>query len=183
MKRNVIVIVVILMLIGYGMYDYYNEKSDKRGSLQETTEQDVKIGIQKGQRAPNFELTDLEGNAVQLSDYRGQKVLINFWATWCPPCRAEMPHMQRFYEDFNNEVVILAVNMTSIDKGMDAILPFIEEFKLTFPIALDQEGDVMNTYQITAYPTTYAVDRQGIVRTKFIGPMDYETMNNAVDKM
>lgn len=183
MKRNFIVIIVILMLIGYGVYDYYNGKSDKSSPSQEITENEVKVGIEKDQQAPNFELTDLEGNAVALSDYRGQKVLINFWATWCPPCRVEMPHMQRFYEDFNSEVVILAVNMTSIDKGMDAITPFIEEFGLTFPIVLDQEGDVMNTYQITAYPTTYAVDSQGVIRAKFIGPMNYETMKNIVEKM
>ncbi|MNO91860.1 Sporulation thiol-disulfide oxidoreductase A precursor [compost metagenome] len=91
--------------------------------------------------------------------------------------------MQRFYKEFSDEVVVLGVNMTSIDKGMEAIQAFTEEYGLTFPIALDQEGDVMDTYQITAYPTTYAVDQEGIIRAKFIGAIDYEIMKKAVDKM
>ncbi|MNO22399.1 Thiol-disulfide oxidoreductase ResA [compost metagenome] len=182
MKKNSIVIVAMLLLLGYGVFDYFKGKGDT-GSIQ-MTEGDVAVGIQKEQRAPDFQLTDLTGNPVQLSDYRGKKVLVNFWATWCPPCKAEMPHMQRFYEDFSDdEVVVLGVNMTSIDKGMEAIEAFTKEYGLTFPIVLDQQGDVMDTYQITGYPTTYAIDQEGIIRAKFIGAIDYEMMKNTVNKM
>ncbi|MNZ64481.1 Thiol-disulfide oxidoreductase ResA [compost metagenome] len=181
MKKNIIVVIAVLLLIGYGLFDYYSTKG--WAPSQKEAAGDAIIGIQKGDQAPDFELTDVEGNLVQLSDFRGKKVLLNFWATWCPPCKAEMPHMQSFYKDFSDEVVVLGVNMTSIDKGMEAIQAFSEEYGLTFPIALDQEGEVMDTYQITAYPTTYVIDQEGMIHAKFVGAIDYEIMKNTVDKM
>ncbi|MDS8854824.1 TlpA disulfide reductase family protein, partial [Streptococcus pneumoniae] len=85
-------------------------------------------GLSQGQTAPDFTLTDQNGDTVKLSDYRGKKVILNFWATWCPPCRAEMPHMQEFHENnTDGDVVILAVNLTAQDNGEEAIRSFIDE--------------------------------------------------------
>ncbi|BBI33843.1 TlpA disulfide reductase family protein [Cohnella abietis] len=183
MKRNIIVILVLLGLVAYGGYDYFSESPSKKGGILQTEASDagVEVGIDKGKLAPEISLHDLQGNPVRLSDFRGKTVMINFWATWCPPCRIEMPHMQKFYDDYKAEnVVILGVNMTYTEKSKDKIKAYVEGEKLTFPVILDQVGDVMQDYQIIAYPTTYLVDAQGIVREKFRGAINYEIMEDAV---
>lgn len=96
------------------------------------------IGLLVGQQAPNIQLTTLDGKPFQLSDYRGKKVILNFWATWCPPCKAEMPDMQKFYEEHRNEgIEIVAVNLTSAEKNQEDIQTFIEEYDIGFTIPLD----------------------------------------------
>lgn len=142
-------------------------------------------GLAKGEKAPDFQLTTLDGEEVALSDYEGQKVLLNFWATWCPPCRAEMPHMQTYYEEQaeDKNVVILAVNLTTKDKGLGKIEEFVEEFALEFPIPMDVEGDVGSTYQAVSIPTSYMIDTKGRIQNKVVGPMDESMMEQLVEEM
>ncbi len=139
-------------------------------------------GLAIGETAPNFELTTLDGKTVKLSDYKGKKVILNFWATWCPPCRAEMPDMQKYYEEQAQEdnVEILAVNLTTIDKGLDKINSFVEEFNLTFPIPMDTEGEIGDVYQAVTIPTSYIIDTEGRVQQKVVGPMNEEMMENFI---
>ena len=135
--------------------------------------------LREGAEAPDFELTTLDGETVKLSDYRGKKVIVNFWATWCPPCKAEMPHMQNFYEEYkDNDIEILAVNLTNMDKGHDAIDAFVKEYGLTFPIPLDEEGDAGTTYQAYTIPTSYILDEKGVITKKIVGPMDENMMKD-----
>lgn len=134
-------------------------------------------GIQKGNAAPDFELTTLDGTSVKLSDYKGKKVILNFWATWCPPCKDEMPHMQNFYEKFKeNGIEIVAVNLTNIDKGQKVIETFVKNNGLTFQIPLDRDGKIGEIYQTISIPTSYILDSKGIITSKIIGPMDEEMM-------
>ncbi|MBT2570435.1 TlpA disulfide reductase family protein [Planococcus sp. ISL-110] len=142
-------------------------------------------GLAKGELAPDFQLTTLEGEIVKLSDYKGQKVLLNFWATWCPPCRAEMPHMQTYFEEQaeDENVVILAVNLTTEDKGLEKIEDFVEEFGLEFAIPMDEEGDVGSTYQTVSIPTSYMIDTKGRIQNKVVGPMDLPMMEQLVEEM
>lgn len=134
-------------------------------------------GIQKGNAAPDFELTTLDGTSVKLSNYKGKKVILNFWATWCPPCKDEMPHMQNFYEKFKeNGIEIVAVNLTNIDKGQKVIETFVKNNGLTFQIPLDRDGKIGEIYQTISIPTSYILDSKGIITSKFIGPMDEEMM-------
>mgnify|MGYP001210657066 CR=1 FL=1 len=184
MKKNIFAVIVLLGLVGYGTYEYMSGNTATTETQEETViDENVTIGIGKGQRAPDFQLEDANGNAYKLSDFRGKKVFVNFWATWCPPCRAEMPHMQQVYDDHEGDVVVLGVNLTPTETDPEAIEPFIEDFELTFPIVLDHEGDVMTTYQVIAYPTTFAVDSQGIIREIFRGAINTEIMNEALKKM
>lgn len=134
-------------------------------------------GLAKGEVPPDFELTTLDGDTVKLSDYRGKKVILNFWATWCPPCRAEMPHIQSYFEEQAAEenVEILAVNLTTEDRGLDKIRNFVKEYELTFPIPMDKEGNIGVLYQAVTIPTSYMIDTEGKVQNKIVGPMD-ETM-------
>ncbi|MBM6996316.1 TlpA family protein disulfide reductase [Paenibacillus sp. DXFW5] len=182
MKKNGLAILVLIGLIGYGAYDYVTGATKETIRHQSSaTNENLPIGIEKGQRAPNFTLNDLNGNPIQLADYRGKKVLINFWASWCPPCRAEMPHMQQFYEDYQKDTVILGVNLTSTEDSPKDVRPFIEEFGLTFPIVMDEEGALMADYTVIAYPTTFVLDEQGVIREIFRGAINYEIMQKTVD--
>lgn len=141
-------------------------------------------GLSQGDLAPDFTLTDQNGDTVKLSDYRGKKVILNFWATWCPPCRAEMPHMQQFHENNeSNDVEILAVNLTAQDNGDEAIRSFIDEFGLTFPIPMDETGSAGQTYQIRTVPTTFILNSKGEIAQKIVGPMDEQIMKDQTDNI
>lgn len=143
------------------------------------------IGLSKGDTAFDFTLKDLEGNDVKLSDFQGKKVFLNFWATWCPPCKAEMPHMQKFYETKANEmnVEILAVNLTKEDKGIEKVKKFAEDYKITFPILLDEKGHIGNKYRSFAIPTTYVLNTKGEIEQKIVGPMNEEMMMRLIENI
>lgn len=134
--------------------------------------------------APSFELTSLQGEELSLEDQRGKVVVINFWASWCPPCRAEMPALQRTYENYQGRgLEILAVNSTYQDTA-EAAERFIRERNLTFPILLDSTGLVSNLYQTRALPTTFFVDRQGVIQEVIIGgPMSETTLRTTVEQL
>ncbi|WP_246001351.1 peroxiredoxin family protein [Oceanobacillus piezotolerans] len=138
-------------------------------------------GLEVGNQAPDFELESLTGEKVTLSDYRGKAVMLNFWATWCPPCRDEMPDMQNFYDQ--NDVVVLAVNLTDTEIKKSNVQKFKDEFSLSFPIALDVEGSVALQYRISPIPTTYMIDPEGKITYKGYGAMTYEAMVEKLSAM
>ncbi|MBA4538575.1 TlpA family protein disulfide reductase [Bacillus aquiflavi] len=142
-------------------------------------EREPKTGIQIGDKAPDFELKTLTGETVKLSDYKGKKVILNFWATWCPPCRAEMPDMQKFYEKMGTDEVILAVNL---DPGAD-VQGFMTEMGATFPVLLDEEESVMKTYKILSIPTTFFIDSEGVIRQKYTGAMSLQMMKKSMNDL
>lgn len=145
---------------------------------------DLEAGIDIGQVAPNFELQTLDGETVKLSDYKGQMVMLNFWASWCPPCRVEMPHMDTYYKEFKEEhnIEILAVNMTTLERGSREKVPeFVEKHELTFPILMDEKGEVKELYDVMVYPTTYIVNAKGIITDKVNIPLDVEVIQWLVE--
>jgi peroxiredoxin len=124
-----------------------------------------------GHPAPDFELKTLEGGTLRLSDFKGRPVIVNFWATWCPPCRAEFPDFQKVSVEQGNTVVIIGVNHTSGDSPQ--LVPgFVEEFGITFPIVLDESGDTVKTYRVVGLPTTVFIDSNGIIKEVFTGPIN-----------
>ncbi len=120
-------------------------------------------------QAPDFSLTTLDGKPVSLSDLRGKVVLINFWATWCPPCRAEMQDLQVAYQEHSDGFVVLGINNA---EGDESVRRFVDEFHLTFPILLDRDGAVARKYQMQALPTSFFIDRAGIVHAANVGAMN-----------
>ena len=125
-----------------------------------------------GNPAPDFSLESLDGGQVTLAEYRGRHVLINFWATWCTPCRSEMPELVRTYEEHKDTgFTILGINLTFQD-ALPEIVAFVEEFKMTFPVLLDETGEVTTQkYRLLGLPMSVFVDRQGAIRRIHIGLM------------
>jgi len=120
---------------------------------------------------PDFTLPDAAGKKLSLKDFRGKLVMLNFWATWCVPCREEMPQMERLYQEFNNKgFVIVAVDVK--DKKTDA-LAFIKELKLTYPVVFDPEGEVGLLYGAWGLPATYLIGRKGEGLARMWGPADW----------
>lgn len=138
----------------------------------------------EGFLAPDFTLDSLSGAPISLSDMRGKAVVLNLWASWCPPCRAEMPAIQRVYQE-NHErgLEVLAVNMTAQD-NLAAVEKFVQEFNLTFPILLDTSGEVGNTYLMRALPTTFFIDQEGVIQRVIVGgPMSEVTLQSTVEQL
>ncbi|GAA0362880.1 hypothetical protein GCM10008932_14220 [Alkalibacterium iburiense] len=129
----------------------------------------MQYGISPGNIAYDFELQDMEGNIVQLSDFRGQKVFLNFWASWCPPCRVEMPHLQEFYEE-QVDVVVLGVNVTSSESNIANVASFMDELNLTFPNVYGTD-DIATLYSIESLPTSYFIDSKGLISERVVGPV------------
>jgi peroxiredoxin len=128
--------------------------------------------VAKGLPAPNFSLPDLDGKMVSLSDYRGKVVLLNIWATWCPPCVEEMPSMEKLYQALQGEgFEILAVSID--ESGVQDVLPFMKKHKLSFPVLIDHKGTLKGLYQTTGVPESFIIDKDGILVEKVIGPRDW----------
>ncbi|GKV65831.1 MULTISPECIES: redoxin domain-containing protein [unclassified Sporosarcina] len=143
-------------------------------------------GLEQYSPAPDFTLETLAGETVTLSELKGKKVILNFWATWCPPCKAEMPHMESFYSKLTEEdqVELIAVNVTESEKlGISEVENFVESYKLSFPIPLDETAQVTHTYGVFSMPTTFMIDTKGRIAQKVIGPLDEKTLNELVDFM
>ena len=123
---------------------------------------------EKGRAAPDFLLEKLDGGTLRLSDLQGKAVLVNFWATWCQPCRSELPHLVAAYNRYRQEgLEIVAVNL---QEDEDTIAGFVEEFGMQFPVVIDRSGDVADKYHVIGIPTSFFIDRSGVVRTIYTGP-------------
>ena len=124
-----------------------------------------------GEQAPTFELTADDGSGASLGDYRGKYVLLNFWATWCPPCIQELPSLNTLHRELEpNGLVVLGI---SVDENKQAYENFLERFNVAFPTVRDPEMAVASRYGTSMYPETYLIDHDGYVLRKYAGPEDW----------
>lgn len=138
----------------------------------------------EGFSAPDLTLDSLGGGQMTLAELRGQVVMINLWASWCPPCRAEMPAIEKVYQAYKAQgLIVLGVNTTFQDTEADA-QAFVREFGLTFPILLDRDGAASRRYQLRGLPSTFFIDRRGIIRSVVIGgPMSEALIQSKVEDL
>lgn len=191
MVKRILGAVVILVLFGFAIINVVQKDEaggeavsldNKNGTAMQPP--DAPEGLKIGEYAPNFTVTTFEGKEVKLSDLKGKKIFLNFWATWCPPCRVEMPEMQRFYEEFGEEVEIMAVNVTSTEKSVKDVTSYVHNEGFTFPIYLDRGRDAEDQYRIPGYPTTYFIGTDGKIQSQsYIGAMDYDFMKKMKNKL
>lgn len=135
------------------------------------------LWLSRGRRdwvAPDFVLPDLQGQAVRLSNFRGKVVILNVWTTWCPPCREEMPSIERLYQHIGRDGRFVLLAVSEDEGGRKVVAPFVKELGLTFPVLLDPHQQVAMRYGVTGFPETFVIDRSGRVRVHEIGPRRWD---------
>ena len=133
--------------------------------------------VKEGENAPNFTLKNLDGKEISLNQFRGKHVLINFWATWCGPCKIEMPSLEALYERFKDRnFVLLAISNDMF--GANIVKPFVKTHKINFPVLLDQRLKVSNAFGVVSLPTTFMIDPQGKIIGALFGAEDWATPSN-----
>lgn len=137
------------------------------------------VGTGVGNIAPGFTLKNLEGEDVNLSDYKGKHVFLNFWATWCGFCDQEMPDLQKIYEE-NDDIVVLAVNVM---ETQEEVKTYVDENGLSFPVVLDEEGMMGSLYLVRGMPTTYFINKEGVILGSIPGMLTFEQMNDVLNQM
>ena len=163
------IVLIVLLVLGVGILVLLQT----RDSSFNLSERPV---LGKGMPAPNFTFPDLKGKMVSLADYKGKVVLLNIWATWCPPCVEEMPSMEKLHQELKDEgFAILAVSIDAT--GTEVVLPFMKEHKLSFTALTDTKGDIGSLYQTTGVPESFIIKGDGIIVEKVIGPTDWATPN------
>ena len=169
MKKKPMLFLSLLILF---IFTFTLPANKKEPATDDTITVTAQTGTNKGQLAPNFKLKTMDGHTVQLSDYRGQKLILNFWASWCPPCKVEIPDLNAYYmENKNKNITILSINMTHAEKNDKTLRSFLNMYKVNYPILLDRSGDIADLYGIITIPTTYFIDSKGFIQNRMIGPI------------
>lgn len=130
--------------------------------------------------APDFTLTDLDGDSLNTADLRGKNVLVNFWATWCGPCRQEMPMLEAASAEYAPDLVVLAVN---IGEEPWRVKKFIYDLGLSFEVLMDEGNQVQNLYRVRAYPTSYLIDTRGVVRAQHVGLLSKAQLEKYLERV
>ena len=197
-KRIVFVLALIFVLLLGGAYTLYGWLGQGLEHNQLTVESPQSQAADSGQAAesgeaaesaepelvaaPDFTVYDKEGNPVQLYDYTGKPLVLNFWASWCGPCQMEMPHFEDKYQELGEEVQFLMVNMTDGSREtVDSASAFIEQQGYTFPVLYDTDSDAALTYGAYSLPTTYFIDAEGYAVARATGAIDADTLQKGID--
>ena len=186
-KKTVLVLLLAFVLLLGGAYLLYTRLEGSVNtyqlSAQETRAPDGTAASETPGPvpAPDFTVYDEAGNEARLSDYRGKPVVVNFWASWCGPCRMEMPEFQEKHLELGGEVQFLMINMTGGRETVETARDFIAGQGYTFPVLYDTEGDAAVTYGAYALPTTYFIDAEGYAIAQARGAINSETLQAGID--
>lgn len=186
--KSLVAFLVLVLVIGGASVTYsvlseqYKEKEPL--NVGNVTDNGITGADESEERipAPDFTVLDYDGNEVKLSDYFGKPIVLNFWASWCPPCKAEMPHFNKIYLEMKDEVQFLMVNLTdgqreTIEKAKD----YIESNEFEFPVLFDTKSTAGSIYQISSIPTTLFIDAQGNIVTGYKGIVDEATLRRSIN--
>ena len=178
-----ILMLVFVLLIG-GAYVLYNQLGERYQPEQLATEpvQPTQAAEEEEKYyAPDFTAVDAEGNEVKLSDFAGKPVVLNFWASWCGPCKMEMPDFDEAYQQQGEEIQFLLVNMTDgAQETLEGAKAFIEQSGYSFPVLYDVNYDAAITYGVSSLPTTYFIDSEGAMVARAVGAIDADTLQRGI---
>jgi peroxiredoxin len=157
-------------------------KSDFKFALPEDSV--LKYSLFGGRKAPDFVLKDIDGNEAKLADFKGKVVLIDFWASWCGPCKRAMPHIQRIYEKYKDkDVVVLGINTRESQEGK--VEPFLKEHKITYRTLVDNDGKVVKQYGVQGIPALFLIDKEGLIQFKQTGFREslFDVLSGEIEKL
>jgi len=166
-------LVCVLVTIGLTGCEGKKEANPEKKKSKLSSTQELKESPQEGFLAPSFSLQDLGGTQISLSDFKGKVVLLNFWATWCSPCRREIPSLERLYQlrkDKGFEILAVSVDRTSLSK----VASFVANYQISFPVLVNLQGDVGQRYWTRAIPTSFLLDKKGVIRWKVQGAIKWD---------
>lgn len=179
-------VALVWVLVDFG-FDFIQERQDEKQAttntqLQQKESEKQKVleeGNNSGQLAYEFEAEDMDGSVIKLSDYRGKKVFLNFWASWCPPCKVEMPHLKEF-STAQDEVVVLGVNVTTSETDLANVQTFLDEFDVEYTNVYGTQK-MFNLYRVQSLPTSYVIDSQGVIQERIVGPVTQDVLTTKFD--
>lgn len=183
-----VIALVLVLLAGYSYFDQDQSPATDQQSAQKVSP-DTAAGspkAAKGKLAPEISLNDFSGQTVKLSDFRGKIVILNFWASWCPPCKSEMPELDEAAREFasGTDAVLLTVNLTDGSREtVDKARKYITDNKYSMTVLLDTQGKAASAYSITSIPTTYVIDKQGVIINSIVGPTTKNALKDYVNQL
>ncbi len=182
--KNLLIGAVILIAVGGAFWTAGKGDSQNRTDSSRTEQASVQRdeSPQEKMKAPDFALKALDGKTAVLSKNDGKPTIINFWASWCPPCKVEMPYIQKAYEKYGDQVNFMMVNLTAMDDKAK-MKQFLKEGSYNFPVLLDETGKVGEMYQAFSIPTTYIVDENGIIISHVMGAMSDDQLTEIMEKI
>jgi len=187
-KIITILLVIIAIALGYVYSTQYNKEKNINENTINKEQSEINVSedinqshrIEIGKPAPDFTLTDINGEDITLSNLKGKKVLLNFWATWCPYCVEEMPDLNKIYNENKDELVVVGVD---VGEDIQIVNKFLRDNGVDYPIVLDTNGRVALKYNANiSLPTSYIIDEEGIIKGNQLGLMTYDQMNSFIKK-
>lgn len=180
MKRNFPVWLGIIIVLSAG-YFIFNILSEPSNTQQPANQQSKDSNKSELQSAPDFTLTDLDGNNVSLTDFKGKNIYLNFWASWCGPCKLEMPDIEKIHQEYKDkDLVVLAVNL---GENKNKVTSFINANKFSFTVLVDPQGKTARSYQVSSIPVSVFINKEGLIVSKRAGLMTYSQMEAYVNDL
>lgn len=174
--KTILIILGFIALIGGAYFAYTRLSPTYRPDSQEQASEETQV------KAPDFSVTDRDGNPVKLSDFKNQPIVLNFWASWCPPCLGEMYDFDKIYQQKGQEVTFLMINMTDGQRETkEGALSYIDREGFSFPVYFDLDQDASIKMEVSSLPTTYFIDQEGFVVSGFRGGIDEEMLLEGID--
>jgi len=187
MKKVIVTLLILAMLLGIGWIIYQKAGIPVKPAAQETEPSATAASTAEASTeptmpmAPDFTVYDPEGNPVKLSSFVGKPVVLNFWASWCGPCKMEMPEFEEKHLELGREIAFLMINVTTNEKSQSDATELIGQLGYTFPVYYDLTGEAAGTYGISAFPTTFFISAKGEAVARAVGAIDGATLQKGID--